>query len=79
MKAIVSGFKFLIDTIKMLFGFISSVLNTIVLVFRYLITIIDLAFDTILTFPDWIKAFAVITISISIGYFLIGRNVGKSD
>lgn len=79
MKAIISGFKFLIDTIKMIFGFISSILKTIVMVFQYLLTIIELAFDVILTFPPWIHAFAVITIAISIAYFLIGRNTGKSD
>lgn len=78
MKAIISGFKFLIDTIKMIFGFISSVLNTIVMVFRYLITIVNLAFNVVVTFPDWLKAFAIITIAISIAYFLIGRNAGKS-
>lgn len=79
MKAIISGFQFLIDTIKMVFSFVSFTIETIVMVFRYLITIVGLAFDVILTFPSWIQAFSIITIAISIAYFLIGRNTGKSD
>lgn len=79
MKAIISGFTFLIDTIKMIFGFISSTINTIVMVFQYLITIVGLAFNVVTTLPDWLQAFCIITIAISIAYFLIGRTAGKSD
>lgn len=79
MKAIISGFKWLIETITMLFEMLMSVFETIGMIFRYLITIIDIAFDTIRTLPSWLSAFAIITISISIAYIIIGRNVGKSD
>ena len=79
MKAIINGFSFLINTIKMIFEMIMSTFETLAMVFRYLITIVDIAFDVIGTFPSWIKAFAVITISISIAYIIIGRNAGKSE
>ena len=79
MKGIINAFKTLINMIKMLFDIIMSVFETIGLVFRYLITIVDLAFEVILSFPPWLNAFAIITISISIGYFIIGRSGGKSD
>lgn len=79
MKAIISGFTWIIDFFKMIFNFISSTLTTIGLVFRYLITIVGLAFDTVLTLPEWLQAFCIITLAISIAYFLIGRNPGKSD
>lgn len=79
MKGIINAFSTLINIFKMLFDIIMSFFETIAMVFRYLLTIVDLAFDTILTFPSWIQAFAIITISISIAYILIGRNVGKSD
>lgn len=79
MKAIINGFSWFINTIKMIFEMIMSVFETIAMVFRYLITIVDIAFDTIATLPPWIKAFAIITVSISIAYIIIGRNVGKSE
>lgn len=79
MKAIINGFSWFINTIKMIFEMIMSTFETIAMVFRYLITIVDIAFDVIATFPSWIKAFAVITISISIAYIIIGRNAGKSE
>lgn len=63
----------------MIFDIIMGVFETFTMVFKYLITIVDMAFDVILTFPSWLHAFALITICISIAYFLIGRNGGKSE
>lgn len=79
MKGIINAFKTLIDMIKMIFSIIMGIFETIAMVFKYLITIVGLALDSLATLPSWLKAFAVITISISIAYFLIGRNTGKSD
>lgn len=79
MKGIINGVKTLIDIFKMIFDIIMGVFETIAMVFKYLITIVDIAFDVILTFPSWLHAFALITICISIAYFLIGRNGGKSE
>lgn len=79
MQGIINGFTFLAEVIKMIFSFISSAINTVVMVFTYLITIVMVAFDVVLTLPEWLQAFAIITISISVAYFLIGRNAGKSD
>lgn len=79
MKGIINAFSTLINMIKMLFGFIMDFFSTIGMVFKYLITIVNMAFNVIVTFPPWIKAFATITISICIAYFVIGRNAGKSD
>ena len=79
MKGIINAFTTLIDIVKMIFGIIMSIFETLGMVFRYLITIIDLVFTTILTLPSWLQAFAIITVAISIAYFLIGRSAGKSD
>lgn len=79
MSGIINGISTLINTIKMIFSMIMSIISTIVMVFKYLLEIVNLAYVTIATLPDWIKAFALITISISIAYFLIGRETGKSD
>lgn len=79
MTGIINGIKWFIDAVKMIFDIIMSVFDTIGMVFRYLFTIIQIAFTTITTLPSWLQAFAIITVSISIAYFLIGRNAGKSD
>ncbi len=79
MKGIINAFSTLINIIKMLFDIIMDFFSTIGMVFKYLITIVNMAFNVIATFPPWIKAFAVITLSISIAYFVIGRNAGKSE
>lgn len=79
MKGLINSFKWIIDFFKTIFGIISSIFKTIETAFNYLITIIDLVIDTIGTLPIWLVAFAMITLSISIVYFIIGRNTGKSD
>ena len=79
MAGILNGFKWIIDCIKNVFSMVMDIFSTIGMVFRYLISIVDIAFEVVGTFPSWIKAFAIITLSISIAYFIIGRNVGKSD
>lgn len=78
MKGIINAFSTLINIIKMLFDIIMSIFETLGMVFRYLITIVNLAFTTIITLPSWLQAFAIITVAISIAYFLIGREAGKN-
>ena len=79
MAGIINCFKWLIECIKNVFSMFMSIFSTIGMVFKYLISIVDIAFEVVGTFPDWLKAFAIITLSISIAYFVIGRNAGKSD
>ena len=79
MKGIINDFSTLINIIKMLFNIIMSIFETIGMVFRYLLTIVSIVYDVIATLPSWLMAFAIITISISIAYFIIGRTGGKSD
>lgn len=78
MKSLVNGFKTFIDFFKTLFDIIMSFFETIGMVFRYLLTIVELAFNFVATLPEWLKAFGVITISITIAYFILGRNAGKN-
>ena len=79
MKGVINSFKWLINFFKTIFSLISSIFKTIATAFEYLITIVQLVITTIATLPEWVKAFALITLSISIIYFIIGRQTGKSD
>lgn len=79
LKGIINGISSIINMFKMIWDIVMSIFETIGMVFRYLITIVNIVYETIATFPEWLLAFAIITISISIAYFLIGRNAGKSD
>ena len=79
LRAIVNFFKTIVDTISLLFSIVMSIFETLGMAIKYLITIVGLAIDTVATLPSWLKAFALITIAISVAYFLIGRDTGKSD
>lgn len=79
MKAIISGFNWIIEFFKTIFNFISTTFETLGMVFKYIYTIVRLCTDLILSFPPWIQAFGLITISICAVYMIIGRDAGKSD
>lgn len=79
MKGILSGLEAIIEGIKMAFTFIGTIFKTLGLAIGYVVTIVQMSLDLALTLPTWLQAFAIITITISVIYFLIGRNAGKSD
>lgn len=79
MKALVSGFKWIINFFKTVWSFVGNILKGIVVAFQILGRIVTLAMQTILTLPPWIQGFLIITITITIVYFIVGRQAGKSD
>ena len=79
MKAVAQGFNWLIDFFKNLYEFLMTMISGLILAFRYLYKMMGLAIDLILELPDWLQAFGIITISITVMYFVIGRNAGKTE
>lgn len=79
MIKLIKGIKEILNFIRALFGILMNIFKIIGLAFQYLITIVNVCVTTIATLPTWLTAFATITLGISIIYFIIGRNTGKSD
>jgi len=79
MAGIINAFTWLINTIKALFSMLMNIFETIGMCFNYIISIINIVINIIATLPTWLKAFATITLAISVAYFLIGREAGKSE
>lgn len=79
MAGIINAFTWLINTIKTLFSMLMNIFETIGMCFNYIISIINIVINIIATLPTWLKAFATITLAISVAYFLIGREAGKSE
>lgn len=79
MTGIINAFKTIINFFTTIFDIVMGFFETIVTIFRYLLTIVNLAFTALATLPSWLQAFAVITVSLSIAYFVMGRSGGKSD
>lgn len=79
MKAIQEGFTWLINFLKDLYEFLMTMISGLILAFKYLFKMMQMALDIILDLPDWLQAFGIITISITVMYFVIGRNAGKTE
>lgn len=57
---------------------IMSFFEMLSMALRYIAHIVNISITTITTLPNWIKIFALITILISVIYFVLGRESGKS-
>lgn len=79
MKAVVSGFKWLISTIKFLVGMVMNIITSLGYAFAYCRTLITRLIVLIGQMPSWISGFMMITLIISFIYLVIGRSGGKSD
>lgn len=79
MKAIVSGFTWIITFFKTIFSFITGAIETIITLFQYLATIAQICTNTILNMPSWLQAYGIISLSVVILYLVIGREAGKNE
>lgn len=78
MEAIVDAIENLIEFIETLWEFIQSIFAGITVAFDILGRIVTMAIEFLLTWPPYISAFATVTIIISVVYFVIGRETGKT-
>lgn len=78
MKAIISSFTWLIDTIKTLIGILMSLITSIIYALQYIQTLINRLIVLIGQMPPWISGFMMATLVISVVYIIIGRQGGKN-
>lgn len=78
-QAVVNAIKNLVEIIIAIWNIIMNIIKSISLAMGYMLQLIPKIYQIITTLPIWIQAFAYITISICIAYFIIGRQAGKSD
>lgn len=79
MDAIIKAINNLIENIQSIWEFIQNIFSGLTVAFDILGRIITMAIEFLLTWPAYIQAFAVVTIIISVVFFLVGRTSGKSD
>lgn len=79
MKGIIDGITWLISTIKMLIDFLISFITSIIYLFKYLGTIMQIVQSFIVTLPPWLLAFGQISLTICVLYLTLGRSAGKND
>lgn len=79
MKGIIDAFTWLISTIKMLVGFVVSLIQSIIYLFQYLFSIMQIVQTFIATLPPWLIAFGQISLTVCVLYITLGRSAGKND
>lgn len=78
MKFIVSFIDFITNAIRTVWGFFESIVENLIMLFKYIGVVANLCYEMISSIPVWLQAFAVITIVVSILYIILGRNTGGS-
>lgn len=79
LEEILDAFRNIIEFFQMLFQFIASVFKSIGVALNIILQMSVKIMVWIGTLPSWLIAFATITFVISMIYFIVGREAGKSD
>lgn len=78
-QAVVNAIKNLIEFIQTILTFIANIFRSMILAFNMLLQMIPKVMTLIATLPSWLITFATITIGVTVAYFIMGRQAGKSD
>ena len=54
-----------------------SLIDNLILLVKYLGIAVKMCYDCIAMLPEWLQAFAFLTITISVLYMILGRQGGK--
>ena len=79
MKYIIDFIDWIISTVETLWGFVTSLIDNTLKLFKYLGVVADIAKNAIATMPSWLQTFAFITVFIAVLYMILGRDSGGKD
>lgn len=79
MSKIISLFSGLYDLITTVFGFVEQFFSSLVAIVRNLPGTLSFLTGAIAGLPSFVTAFATITLSITIAYFIANRRTGGSE
>ena len=79
MQMIKNGLEFIVKFFKTLGNLIQNFFEMNMKMTTIGIAVMQKTTQAILNMPSWLQYFAVLTLSVSLLYIIIGRNVGKSD
>lgn len=73
MKKIISAIKGIFEIFEILFGFVESLVENMLMLVEYLTQAIKISLSFIGTLPIWLLTFAEITLAVCVAYKLLGR------
>lgn len=79
MKYIINFIDWIISTVETLWGFVTSLIDNTLKLFKYLGVVANIAKNAIATMPSWLQTFAFITVFIAVLYMILGRDSGGKD
>lgn len=66
----------MVDFFSSIWEFFSGLIENFLLFFKYLVAVLIVCTDLITEIPSWLQMFAIITLTVSILYLLLGRTTG---
>lgn len=79
MKGLINLLKFIATIIGTFYGALVAIIKYTGVAIRYITQAFNLAMNMVVEMPNWIQFAMLVTITISVVYQVLGRNVGKSD
>lgn len=81
MDWLTSWFEWFTDVINTIYDFFTSLIENIILLYKYIQIAFNICISFIDSMPTWLNAICFATVSISVLFLIIGRSTGgnKSD
>lgn len=76
MQFLMDFVDFIISTVRTVWDFFMNMISSLTLLVKYLGIVLQICTSAILTMPDWLQAFGMLTITVSILYMTLGRQTG---
>ena len=79
MKWLVDAISWIVNLFKTIWSFFLGLIDNLIMLVGYIGDALRLAYNMVDSLPDWLKVFALLTLSVTVLYLVLGRNTGGSQ
>ena len=79
MKWLVDALSWIVNLFKTIWSFFLGLIDNLIMLVGYIGDALRLAYNMVDSLPDWLKVFALLTLTVTVLYLVLGRNTGGSQ
>lgn len=78
MKWLIDAISWIVNLFKTIWSFFLGLIDNLIMLVGYIGDALRLAYNMVDSLPAWLKVFALLTLSVTVLYLVLGRNTGGS-
>lgn len=79
MKWLIDAISWIVNLFKTIWSFFLGLIDNLIMLVGYIGDALRLAYNMVDSLPAWLKVFALLTLSVTVLYLVLGRNTGGSQ